>query len=138
MSFRPRAWRRRWMSFCSDISRRSTGMNAWLCYVSQSSIINQSLLRVRTRVRARSIYKIIRMCVRNEKHVIKHIIPPFCPFCPKTLKITPIDFQWLMKKVHFFCIFFAKIFGGFKKLYYLCTRFWETNVFRFSTGGSGH
>ena len=31
--------------------------------------------------------------------------------------------------------FFAKIFGQFKKKQYLCTRFWETSVFRFSTGG---
>ena len=32
------------------------------------------------------------------------------------------------------CIFFVEIFGQFKKKLYLCTRFWETNVFRFSTG----
>ena len=30
--------------------------------------------------------------------------------------------------------FFAKIFGHIKKKLYLCTRFWETSVFRFSTG----
>ena len=32
------------------------------------------------------------------------------------------------------CIFFVEIFGQFKKKLYLCTRFWETSVFRFSTG----
>ena len=37
--------------------------------------------------------------------------------------------------MHFSCIFFAKIFGQFKNLLYLCTRFWETSEFRFSTGG---
>jgi len=31
--------------------------------------------------------------------------------------------QRFIKKVHFFCIFFAKIFGQFKNLLYLCTRF---------------
>ena len=50
-------------------------------------------------------------------------------------KNTVIDFQWVTKKVHFFVHFFAKIFGQFKKKQYLCTRFWETSVFRFSTGG---
>ena len=37
--------------------------------------------------------------------------------------------------MHFYVHFFAKIFGQFKNLLYLCTRFWETSVFRFSTGG---
>ena len=45
-----------------------------------------------------------------------------------------IENQSVMKKVHFFCNFFAKIFGQFKKKLYLCTRFLETSVFRFSTG----
>ena len=33
------------------------------------------------------------------------------------------------------CIFFVQIFGHMKKKQYFCTRFWETSVFRFSTGG---
>ena len=37
--------------------------------------------------------------------------------------------------MHFFLHFFCKIFGQFKKKQYLCIRFWETSVFRFSTGG---
>ena len=33
------------------------------------------------------------------------------------------------------CIFFVQIFGHMKKKQYFCNRFWETSVFRFSTGG---
>ena len=37
--------------------------------------------------------------------------------------------------MHFYVHFFWKIFGHVKKKQYFCTRFWETSVFRFSTGG---
>ena len=35
----------------------------------------------------------------------------------------PIENQRVTKKMHFYVIFFAKIFGQFKKKQYLCTRF---------------
>jgi len=41
----------------------------------------------------------------------------------KNVKIFHTDNQLVTKKVHFLVHFFAKIFGGFKKLLYLCTRF---------------
>jgi len=41
----------------------------------------------------------------------------------KIRKNSTIDFQLVTKKVHFLCNFFAKIFGGFKNLLYLCIRF---------------
>jgi len=43
--------------------------------------------------------------------------------CPKTTKNIIADFQAFTKKVHFFLHFFAKIFGQFKNLLYLCIRF---------------
>jgi len=42
---------------------------------------------------------------------------------PKTTKIISADNQVVTKKVHFFLHFFAKIFGQFKNLLYLCIRF---------------
>ena len=51
------------------------------------------------------------------------------------VKIKSADFQQVTKKVHFFLHFFSKIFGHIKKKQYFCIRFWETNVFLFSTGG---
>ena len=42
---------------------------------------------------------------------------------PKTTKIEITENQAVNKKSDFFCIFFAKIFGQFKNLLYLCIRF---------------
>jgi len=42
---------------------------------------------------------------------------------PKIAKNYYAENQSVIKKVHFFCNFFAKIFGQFKKKQYLCTRF---------------
>ena len=42
---------------------------------------------------------------------------------PKTTKIDIAENQAVNKKSDFFCIFFAKIFGQFKNLLYLCIRF---------------
>ena len=42
---------------------------------------------------------------------------------PKTTKINIAENQVVNKKSAFFCIFFAKKFGQFKNLLYLCIRF---------------
>jgi len=41
----------------------------------------------------------------------------------KIAKIFSVENQSVTKKVHFFLHFFAKIFGQFKNLLYLCIRF---------------
>jgi len=67
------------------------------------------------------------MYVRNTTRLLK---TPFWPDSSKNrrkstkiAKIAYADFQAVTKKVHFFCIFFAKKFGQFKNLLYLCIRF---------------
>ena len=99
-----------------------------------------SLLYARTRARAhtRSLYYIY-ACTYRSYFAPKNWFSSFWHSKPSfLLKIATIDFQSVTKKVHFFMHFFAKIFGQFKKKLYLCTRFWETSVFRFSTARRGH
>jgi hypothetical protein len=62
---------------------------------------------------------------------LRHILPENLL---KIAKIICAENQPVTKKMHFYVHFFAKIFGHIKKKQYLCTRFWETSVFRFSTG----
>ena len=87
------------------------------------------------RVRTRSLYY-FNLHVRgtpNRPHSRYFACLP--NFCPKIVKKYSADFQQVTKKMHFFLHFFSKIFGHVKKKQYFCIRFWETNVFLFSTGG---
>ena len=73
--------------------------------------------------RARSLYYILYAYEGSQFPGISAFTSFCCPNALIFLKNYFVENQRITKKVHFLCIFFAKIFGQFKKKQYLCTRF---------------